>query len=369
MQQRSSIAITAAEPIAVPAPTSESKSSVTRFGLVGRQDHGRRAARDHRLERTTVGDPAADVVDQVAQREAVGELVVAAVDDVSGEREDASAGRVLEAELRVLGAAEFEHRRCGRDRLDVVDGGRRRVEARDGGERRLRPRLAALSLERLEQRGLLAADVGAGAAVEDDRDAVEDVLGAHLLERRDEHLVLRLVLTADIDEHVRRLDRMCGDQRALEEAERDAEHDLAVLEGARLGLIGVDHEVVRLRELVRLRDEAPLHPGWEERTAAAPQARGLEFVDHLVGRQCPGPREGLEAADRLVIGDLGQSAAVRPGEDDLRRRHRRPPSVRRRAARPRSPARRFPARGAGDGCRSRRSSPSRSHPGTRQRAG
>ena len=31
MQQRSSIAITAAEPIAVPAPTSESKSSVTRL--------------------------------------------------------------------------------------------------------------------------------------------------------------------------------------------------------------------------------------------------------------------------------------------------------------------------------------------------
>ncbi len=30
MQQRSSITITAAEPIAVPAPTSESKSSVTR---------------------------------------------------------------------------------------------------------------------------------------------------------------------------------------------------------------------------------------------------------------------------------------------------------------------------------------------------
>ena len=53
-------------------------------------------------------------------------------------------------------------------RLDVVDHGRRRVEARRRGERRLEPRLAAAALERVEQRGLLAADVGARAGVHDD---------------------------------------------------------------------------------------------------------------------------------------------------------------------------------------------------------
>ena len=35
---------------------------------------------------------------------------------------------------------------------------------------------------------------------------------AHLLERVDEHLELRLVLAADVDEDVLRLDRVRGDQ-------------------------------------------------------------------------------------------------------------------------------------------------------------
>ena len=248
MQQRSSIAITAAEPIAVPAPTSESKSSVTRSGLVGRQDHRRRSAGDHGLQGATVCDAAAEIVDQVPEREAVRQLVVAAVDDVPGEREDARAGRALDAELGVLGAADLHHRGRGGDRLDVVDGGRRGVEAGDRRERGLRPRLAAPALERLEQRGLLAADVGAGASVDDDRDVAEELPGPHLLERGDEDLELGLVLAADVDEHVLRLDRVGGDERALEEPERHPEHDLAVLERAGLGLVGVDHEVVRLRE-------------------------------------------------------------------------------------------------------------------------
>ena len=54
------------------------------------------------------------------------------------------------------------------DRLDVVDHGRAGVEARDGGERRLEARLAATALEAVEQRGLLATDVGAGAGVHGD---------------------------------------------------------------------------------------------------------------------------------------------------------------------------------------------------------
>ena len=89
----------------------------------------------------------------------------------------------------------------GRDRLDVVDDGRRRVEARDRRERRLRARLAALALERLEQRRLLAADVRAGAAVHDDRHVAAD-LGPvlQLLERGDEDLVRARVLAADVDE-------------------------------------------------------------------------------------------------------------------------------------------------------------------------
>ena len=49
---------------------------------------------------------------------------------------------------------------------------------------------------------------------------------------------------------------MRRDQAALDEAVRDARHDLVVLEAAGLGLVRVDDEVVRVRVLVRLRDEA-----------------------------------------------------------------------------------------------------------------
>ena len=65
-----------------------------------------------------------------------------------------------------------------------------------------------------------------------------------------------------------------------------------------------------------------LRPGREERAAAAAQVRGVELVDHLVRRHRARLRERLEAADRLVVGDLGERAAVRAGEDDLRRRAR-----------------------------------------------
>ena len=174
MQQRSSMTITPAEPIEEPASTSEVKSIAVSI-VVGGEHRGRRAARDDRLQLAAVRHAAADVVDQLAHRDPVRQLVVAGVHDVAGEREDARAGRVLDAELRVLRAAHLEHRRHGRDRLDVVHGGRRRVEAGDRRERRLRPRLAALALERLEERGLLAADVRAGAAMDHDGDAAEEV--------------------------------------------------------------------------------------------------------------------------------------------------------------------------------------------------
>ena len=51
-------------------------------------------------------------------------------------------------------------------------------------------------------------------------------------------------------------------------------HQRDVLAGARLGLVGVDHQVLRLR--VVLRDEAPLHPGREARAAAAAQPGVLD---------------------------------------------------------------------------------------------
>src|SRR3954453_2927897 len=80
--------------------------------------------------------------------------------------------RVERHALALLGAHRGEpvgpvahDRRHGGDRLDVVDHGRRGVQPRDSGERRTQPWLSATSFERVEQRGLLAADVRASTRV------------------------------------------------------------------------------------------------------------------------------------------------------------------------------------------------------------
>ena len=63
-------------------------------------------------------------------------------------------------------AARLEDQRDVGQRLDVVDHGRLAEQPDLDRERRLVARLAALALDRLEERRLLAADVGAGAAPE-----------------------------------------------------------------------------------------------------------------------------------------------------------------------------------------------------------
>ncbi len=169
--------------------------------------------------------------------------------------------------------------------LDVVDRGRAAVEAHIGRERRLQPRLALLAFEAFEQRGLLAADVGAGAVVDVEVEvpAVDVVLADQLglvglVDRRLQPLALADELAAHIDVAGVRAHREAGDQAALDQQMRIVPHDLAVLAGAGLGLVGIDDEIVR--PAVRLlRHERPFQAGREAGAAAAAQARRLHLVD------------------------------------------------------------------------------------------
>ena len=90
--------------------------------------------------------------------------------------------------------------------LDVVDRGRAAIEAGAGRERRLQARLALLAFQAFQQRGLFAADVGAGAVVDVDVEvpAVDVVLADQLglvglLDRRLQALALEHVFAADVD--------------------------------------------------------------------------------------------------------------------------------------------------------------------------
>ena len=89
-------------------------------------------------------------------------------------------------------------------------------------------------------------------------------------------------LAADVDERQLAPDRVRRDDHALDQRVRARHHQRDVLAGARLGLVRVQRQVVRLA--VTLRDERPLLPGREARPAAAPQPGVLDLGDDLVRR-------------------------------------------------------------------------------------
>ena len=73
--------------------------------------------------------------------------------------------RVQVAQLAEVVTADIEHRGHDGDRLDVVHGGRTAERAVLSGKRRLQARLAAPAFEGVQERSLLATDVGACAGV------------------------------------------------------------------------------------------------------------------------------------------------------------------------------------------------------------
>src|SRR4029453_15951612 len=100
---------------------------------------------------------------QLGERDAERELIVAGLRNVARDREDAGTSRALHAKVGEPLPALAQDRRDRCDALRVVDRGRRSIEAEVRGEGRLEARLALLTLERLEQRGFLAADIRTGA--------------------------------------------------------------------------------------------------------------------------------------------------------------------------------------------------------------
>ena len=178
--------------------------------LVGAGQHRRaRAAGEPRLDRAALGRAAGEVEDELARRRAERRSR-----SCRGAARSPRPRRPSCPSRSRCRSWRTPRRPCRHDvrdvhqRLDVVDQRRALVEALERGERRLQARVAALALERVQQRGLLAADVGAGAAVDDEvervvgaEDALADVaLLARLGERGVEHVGLVGVLAADVDE-------------------------------------------------------------------------------------------------------------------------------------------------------------------------
>ena len=244
------------------------------------QHLGGGAAGNDRLELAPALDAAADVVDQLAHRERADlEFVVARLFNVAADAEQARAGVVRLADLGELRAAHAHDVLDVAERLDVVDDGRAHVEPEHGGKiGRLDARIGALALQRFDEAGFLAADVGARAPMDVNFQVVrraadtfaQEALRLRLLDRLLQNLRAEDELAADIDVGKMHVVRVAGDDHALEQLVRVLIDDLPILERAGFGFVRVADEVDRLGVLLGI-DEAPLHAAGKSRAAAPAQ--------------------------------------------------------------------------------------------------
>mmetsp|Transcript_12392 Transcript_12392/g.38554 ORF Transcript_12392/g.38554 Transcript_12392/m.38554 type:complete len:225 (+) Transcript_12392:849-1523(+) len=150
--------------------------------------------------------------------------------------------------------------------------------------------LGQLPFDALEERGLLAADVRAGAEHHLELEAplgdgrVDD--GGVPLEGRLDGRLEVLVLVAQVHVALRRADRLRGEAGADEHAHAAGGvlQQVEVLVRVRQPLVRVDDEVLG-RPVGRLRvaHRAPLEVRWETGAAAATQAGRLQLLDQRVG--------------------------------------------------------------------------------------
>ena len=210
----------------------------------------------------------------------------------------------------------------------LIDG-RHLVEAAHREARRPVARIALAPLERGQQARRFAADVGAGAAVDDDveregaaGDALAEPAGrVGFLHRLGDAPPRQVELAADVDEGMAHLQRVGRDRHRFDQQVRRVLEDPAVLEGARLALVGVGAEVVRLPVVEA--DHAPLAAGRERRAAMAEDAGGGDLLrDFLGAHVAQHLLERRVAAARAVVGEAVRGRRDLEVHEELGARHR-----------------------------------------------
>merc|ERR1719193_768434 len=139
------------------------------------------------------------------------------------------------------------------DSLDVGHSGGTAEDTDVSGEWGLQAGLALLTLQALNQGGLLSADVGASTTVHKEVEVIARATGVGS-------------------------QGGASDQAAFNQSVRVVPHDLTILASSRLALVSVDHQVLGAA-VVWLVHEAPLEAAGEASTTPPPQTAGLDLVD------------------------------------------------------------------------------------------
>ena len=171
-------------------------------------------------------------------------------------------------------ADDPRHRRIG---FGVVDVAGLTIQTVAGREWRLEARLAFLALHRFDQGRFFAADIATKTVVRvqiEAEIAAQNVFAqvarrARLLDGGLEAFVHLENFPVDVVVPLIRPHHVGGDQHAFNHGMGVILQDVAILERARLALVGVTNQVFLPRKLAR--HEAPLEPGGKTRTAAPAQ--------------------------------------------------------------------------------------------------
>src|SRR5882724_499680 len=156
------------------------------------------------------------------------------------------------------------------------------------GKRRLVARFGSMPLNRLHQRGFLAADVAPRAdknfefeikfAAEDFFPEEAGAMAAANLFAKD--FFLEMILVTDVENAALRAGDNAGDEHTLYEEMRQMRHDEAVFDRAGLAFISVAYDV--FHRVALFADEIPLHAGRKSGAAHTAKLRSLEMSDDIV---------------------------------------------------------------------------------------
>ena len=216
-------------------------------------EHGHRGATwDDGLEVVPATNDTATVsVNKLSERDAHFLLNSDWVVDVTTDAEELGARVLVTAEAVEPACSTAHDRRADGHSLHVSHSGRAAVQSSVGWERGLHAGATGLALETLDERRLLATDVGASATVHVDIEVVarvasvlaEEALFVGLI---DSSLKLDLLvpeLATDVDVGSLGTHAEADDKSALDELVWVVSEDLTVLASARLRLIRVDNQV------------------------------------------------------------------------------------------------------------------------------
>src|SRR5579863_4505089 len=243
-----------------------------------------------------VGHAAAKLVDQFPHGDARRRQLHAGIFDPPRNRVTAQTKALIAAVALPPARALLDDVAHPPQRLDIVD--QRRQSEQPDLERiwRLVPRQSTLALDAFEQRGFLAADIGAGAAPHMQprpaRRQFRDLARQEFARGR--------IFVADVDVDLARLDDMGADQRTLEKAMRIGLEIITVLERSGFALIAVDgHQPGAWLAQHR----APFAPRREARAAEAAQGSMVERLEQIF----PFQFTRTQAVEQLVAatGDIG----------------------------------------------------------------